>query len=467
MHAYRTLVATLLAVTMCLACSCGRRDAAAKARAIEAALKPLEEIQIPTGSRLNIAPAAVPMFRRLQAAELIRFADVPQGYWDNFATQTFMEGARPFRVLATQKLNDSALNPRWKAPSRTLDLSEETIVRTLEQSWNFYAQRELFLGITCFGGDVSVPNSDGACVHELNDRYPEYSALAKNGLIELADVNPNDLPPATVPYLPRNGVKHAARIALTPQGRRLATLDEKKGTATFVFGKYRVEKVTKNAPIAARAGVYRLVEGTHVLDLRPEFHNVWQQAGNPTYRERQFRSVFYYNETWPFNTATPQEVEALAKCRADPARASKCAPKWEVATASNRRYTAEDDGPRNGTFESSNVPQTVDELALQALGNNGDDSYTWRIRPAQLKVGDVLRDVDYKGLLATPGETFRLVLAKIDHHATDSPVAELATLLPGRLRCILKYSDFDKEWKVVALDVAPSDSEQWATENVR
>ena len=453
----------LFAFAIALVFSCDRHNADAKRRVIEAALKPLEQVEIPTGSRLNIGRNSVPLFRRFEAAGLIRIEDVPQGYWDNFASQTFMEGAKPLRVVATQKLNEVALNPRWKLSSQAAVLSEKTIARTLEDSWNFYAQREMFLGPICFGRDVSG-QSDGFCGHELNDDYPTYLALAMNGLIKLDEISPGNVLPSTDVNLPRVAVERVANLSLTAQGRRLASVDEKNSKATFVFGTYNVEQVTKNTPISSNHGDYRLVEGTYVFNLRPEFKKVWEQAGKPTIRERRFRAVFYYNEKYPLSeisAPTQQQLEFLARC-------TKCTPRWTVATASNGRYTAEDDGPRNGEFESANVPPTVDEIPLR--GTTGDDSYTWHLRVGELKVGEILRDEEYKGPLATPGETFRLVLAKIEHapvERTSAIPADVGDLLPGRLRCVLKYSDFDKAWKVVALDVSPADSEQWGSANVR
>jgi hypothetical protein len=404
------------------------------------------------------------MFRRLEAAGLIRIAEVPQDHWDNFAAQTFMQNSRPFQILATQKLNELALNPRWKPSANSPPLSQEIIARTLESSWDFYAQREIFLGANCFGRDTTGAQSDGVCAHELMSNYPKYLALATKGLINLEEIPLASLPPSTNPNLPRVDLERAARVSLTPEGRRLATVDEKNSTATFVFGRYHVDQITKNSPISSSHGVYRAVDGSYIFDLRPEFKDVWQQAGQPTYRERRFRAVFYYNEKWPLSedeTPSAQQREFLTRC-------TKCAPKWTVATASNGRYTAEDDGPRNGEFESANVPPTID--ALPTKGNTSDDSYNWHLRLGHLQVREVLRDEDYKGPLATPGETFRLVLAKIGvssaRDSSDIPT-DLSSLLPARLRCIVKYDDFNKEWKVVAIDVASAESERWATDSVR
>jgi hypothetical protein len=277
--------------------------------------------------------------------------------------------------------------------------------------------------------------------------YPKYQSLASKGLLLLEDAT---IPPAAYS---RAKLERAVRVSLTPAGERVATFDKKANTATFVFGTYKLEDVLVNAPIETSDGIYRLVEGTYVLDLRPEFADLWATLGWPAYRERRFRVIFTYKgQEWRDANGNPGM---------DP-------PKWHVATASNGRYSAEDMGPRTGAFESSNVPPT--EAALRSKGTGGDDRYTWRIHPADLKVGDVLRDDEYKGPLATPGESFRLVLASVQQTPPTGkgPIpADLAALLPSRLRAIVKYDQFNKSWTVVALDVGPADTDRWYSSNVR
>lgn len=104
-------------------------------------------------------------------------------------------------------------------------------------------------------------------------------------------------------------------------------------------------------------------------------------------------------------------------------------------------------------------------------GEAGDsDDYSWRIRVSQPELGEILRDEEYAGPLATPGETFRLVLAQIDNvlsSETPGVPSELLTLLPARLRSVVKYDEFKKEWTVVALDVGSPNSDTWNSSNVR
>jgi len=436
-------------VALAFVCSCGKYGAGPKRRAIEAAIKSREEIQIATGSRLNVGREAAKFFQRLEAAGLVRIGEVPQGFWDDFASRTFMEGTRPLQVFPTQKLNDLAANPKWKPRSQSIALTSDTITTDLESTWDYYARLKLFLGPICFGDATTFARSDGFCALELMSDYPQYSALEARGLITLNEISLADVPSSAIPsHLSHVSIQRAARVALTASGGQLAVMDAKNNTATFVFGTYKVEQITKNTPIASADGIYRLVEGTHRFDVRPELKNVWEKAGQSTYRERRFRAVYYYNE------------KGYPGC-------TNCSPKWEVATASNGRYTAKDVGPRNADFETANVQPTVDDLFAKAIG--GHDMYAWRVRLGELKLGELLRDEDYKGALATPGETFRLVLARIEPRPErDSAILpDLASLLPGRLRCVLKYSDFDKEWKVVAMDVAPADSEEWSSTTVR
>ncbi len=169
----------LLALALICFNSCGKHASAAKKSAIEAALKPFEEMAVPTGPHLNLGPDAAPMFRRLETAGLIKLSGVPQGYWDNFASGTFMGGARPFNVIPTQKLNDLALNPRWKAPTNGVVVNQKTFTDNLERSWNFYTQREVFLGPNCFGRSTSFAHpNNGYCAQELMTDYPMYSKSA-------------------------------------------------------------------------------------------------------------------------------------------------------------------------------------------------------------------------------------------------------------------------------------------------
>ena len=444
MHKRRLLLA--VAALVCFN-FCGKQDAAKKA-AIEAALKPFEELVIPTGPRLNLGRDAAPTFRQLEVAGLVRLTDVPQGYWDNFASSTFMEGARPFKVIPTQKLNDLASNPRWKTPTNGMALDQKTIIAELEGSWNFYTKRDVFLGPNCFGRSTSFAHPhNGYCAQELMTDFPIYSALANKGLITLTDISLADVPPTIISTFTTEKIQRVMKASLTPEGQKLANLDTKNSVATFVFATHKVEQISKNTPLPSSEGDYRLIEGTYVFNLKPEFADLWQTTGKPTYRERKVRVVYQYRD---------RRLEGCASCK----------PGWETAITPDGRYSAQDDGPRNGDYGSASVPATVDAV----LTKGRDDDYTWHVPVGRLKVSEILRDEEYKGILATPGETFRLVLAKIERIPPDGGAAipsELSSLSPGRLRSVLKYSDFNKQWQVVAIDVGPSDSDNWASANVK
>lgn len=441
---HRLLATSIPILAAILSCNGGDK---ARFIALEAALKPFSQIEISTGSNLNVGPNALPYLNRLKDAQLISIREVSQDYWGNFASRTFMEGAKPYSIQATKRLTDLALNPR-SAPTG-VELPDTTIRRDLEHGWNFYSSEVIYLGLNLLGNTTSFARAEGeppAALTLMSD-YPKYQALATKGLLLLQDAA---IPPAAYS---RAKLESAVRVSLTPSGERVATVDKNRDAATFVFGTYRVEDVAKNTPIETSDGIYRLVEGTHVFELKPEFADLWATLGLPAYRERRFRMIYTYKGDEQRDVAT--------------GAITMTSPRWTVAIASNGRYSAGDVGPRTGDFESSNVPQT--EAALRLKGTGSDDRYTWRIHPADLKLGDVLRDEEYKGPLATPGETFRLVLASIRPLPPDgngAVPADLAALLPGRLRAIMKYDEFKKSWIVIALDVGQADKDEWYSSNV-
>jgi hypothetical protein len=226
----------------------------------------------------------------------------------------------------------------------TIDLSNRTIVAMLESSWNYYVREPISLGPTYFGNTTSFGRyGESAYALELMSSYSRYQALVTKGLIRLAELSLDDAPTTLNGRSPE--IKWAATVSLTPAGAKLGTLDNKKSTVTFVLGTYHVEKIISNTIVETSEGNYRLVEGTHVLDVVPEFADVWAELGWRTYRERKFRVIFQYNTT-----------DALYK------HTGKA---WRVATASNGRFSAEDRGPRNGRFESANVPPTLDQLRVK------------------------------------------------------------------------------------------------------
>ena len=422
-----------------------RAQERARVRALDAALTPFSQIEITTGERVNVGPDVLPYLRRFETAQLITISEAGQDFWGGFATRTYMEGAKPYSIAPTQRLAQIALNPR-SAPAGGVDLPVAKIKEDMEYEWNFYAREVIYLGLNLLGNTTSFGRPDGtppAALTLMSD-YPKYEALARKGFLVLDEAS---IPPDAYS---RAKLDRAVRVSITPAGEKVANLDRKANTATFVFGTHRLEQVLVNSPIATSAGVYRLVEGTHVFDLNPIYADLYAQFGWPTYRERRFRKIYTY-KGYEMTDANGNR--------------STSAPSWRTARR-DENHSAYDLGPRDGPFESTDVPPT-----LRALREgSGDDRYTWRIHLADLKTGEVIRDEEYKGPLATPGETFRLVLASIQQVPATPKAAiskDLAGLLPGRLRSVLKYDPFTKNWKVVALDVGPSGSDTWYSSHVQ
>jgi hypothetical protein len=227
-----------------------------------------------------------------------------------------------------------------------IDLSNGAVIAILESSWNYYLSEKIFLGPTYFGNTTPF-GRHGDSLHALAliSDYPAYRALATKGLIKLDELSLTDAPPAAHPNGPRLEIVRAATVNLTPAGAKLGNVDNKTNTVTFVLGMYHVEKIMSNKTVATNEGNYRLVQGTHVLDIAQEFGDVWAELGWPTYRERRFRVIFKYDTT---NFLFKQTGQA-----------------WRVAPASNGRFTAQDTGPRNGDFTSANVPPTLDQLRVK------------------------------------------------------------------------------------------------------
>jgi hypothetical protein len=231
--------------------------------------------------------------------------------------------------------------PISKPKIATPALSNAAIIATLEPEWNYYVREPISLGPTYFGNTTSFGRyRESAYALELMSGYSRYQALATKGLIKLDEWSLDDAPTTVNGISPE--IKRAATVTLTPEGASVGKVDNKKNTVTFVLGTYHVEKIISNTIVQTNEGNYRLVEGTHVLDVVPEFADVWAELGWRTYRERKFRVIFQYDTT-----------DDLYK---DTGKA------WRVATASNGRFNAQDRGPRNGGFESANVPPTLEQL---------------------------------------------------------------------------------------------------------
>lgn len=102
---------------------------------------------------------------------------------------------------------------------------------------------------------------------------------------------------------------------------------------------------------------------------------------------------------------------------------------------------------------------------------DSNDRFRVRVRVRQAKMDKILTDEEYKGPLAAPGEKHRLILGTFRN--TPSSAAAVVGLgfatqeeILLRFRCVVKYSEFKKEWSVVAFDMGSINPEQWFTSRV-
>lgn len=242
-------------------------------------------------------------------------------------------------MIISLSLNCGGDRNKQAETSATTD-TDKTFATILEEKWNYYLRKEMFLGPTYFGNTTSFGRNRGA-LHALAlmSDYPTYRALATKGLITLGELNLADAPDGVFADSATK-IERAATVSLTDLGAKAGTMDKNANTVTFVLGTYRIERLTLNEAVSTSHGTFRLVEGTHVLNVEPEFSDVWAELGWSTIRALRFRVVFQYADK--LSGKTGQE--------------------WRVANASNGRFSAMDTGPRDGNFESENVPPTLDQL---------------------------------------------------------------------------------------------------------
>lgn len=100
-----------------------------------------------------------------------------------------------------------------------------------------------------------------------------------------------------------------------------------------------------------------------------------------------------------------------------------------------------------------------------------DPNEVLSVRISEPKMDRIIKADDYKGPLATPGEKHQLILGLFRSIPTPAAAVvgpDLVRLADRfRFRCVVKYSEFNKQWSVVALDVGSIDPEQWGTANVK
>ncbi len=255
------------------------------------------------------------------------------------------KGAGPLTIAAVEALLlNTALGSRPNKISATTD-SSGAFISLLEQNWNWQSHWRVFLGPTYFGTATSFGRGAmGALRYSLAETsdYPVFRALASKGLITLSKASIADAPTSLAPGV-NIKIDYGAIVTLTQAGGRSGKVDEKEHNVIFAFGTYGVEKITSNTRFRISEYDYRLVEGTYVLNIAPEFDDVWGERGWPRHRDFQFRALFK---------------------KYDSAES-----KWEIADASaGHGERAMDTGPRGGNFESEKVPQTLNQLRMTQSG---------------------------------------------------------------------------------------------------
>ena len=210
------------------------------------------------------------------------------------------------------------------------NLRDGTAKSVLQEAWK-EELRVFKLGSIQFRrGNSSGPGYD------MLSSYPRYRALANKGLLKLE--NDRDLSGNFTGWndffaLTQSGVQRTSTVVLTPEGAKIGTVHQVANTegkfVTFIFGGYRIEKIVSNEAVDMNGDKYRVVLGTHVFEVRPEFLDVMTQAGEPTFRDRRFRALLKYDA---FDS------------------------KWKLQIS--------DVGPRDVDFQSQNVPTRLAQLRL-------------------------------------------------------------------------------------------------------
>lgn len=284
---------------------------------------------IDSSGKFAINPQYVLAESFVQGLALVRGENGREGYVDQSGKYVWQEEAVENEKPLTLTVARNELSPD------TADyLSTGNVIAILESSWNYYLRTTIYLGPNYFGNTTTF-GKHGHALHALalDSDYSTYRALAKKGLITLDELSVSDAPPAVFSTGAR--IERAATVALTKAGARMGAVDTSANTVTFTLGTYRVSGLLSNIPVDTDRGSYRIVQGTHVLEIRPWFAAAWAELGWPTHRDRRFRAVLKY----------------------DPAES-----KWGQRDASNDRYMHVDIGPYDGEFESAYVPATISQL---------------------------------------------------------------------------------------------------------
>jgi hypothetical protein len=180
---------------------------------------------------------------------------------------------------------------------RPPSLADTTAAAIIQERWNEAAAVPINLG------PVQFRQANSSATHAQTSEYPTYQAVARMKLINLendrdvfANLSERDF------FRTQAGVQQALRVSLTPAGEKLATLHNVKNsnlrTATFQCGEYRVEKIISNKPLqmdGEKYEKYRVVLGTRVFELKPEFREVCLDHGESQARTRHFRALLKHD----------------------------------------------------------------------------------------------------------------------------------------------------------------------------
>jgi hypothetical protein len=121
-------------------------------------------------------------------------------------------------------------------------------------------------------------------------------------------------------------------------------------------------------------------------------------------------------------------------------------------------------------FEVTATPKLL-AVAVAASDPNASVKVL-KVKVQEDKMDKVVTEEEYKGPLATPGEKHVLLLGLFRMVPTSAAKVlgsdfTLQEEQPFRFRCVLTYSEFKKEWSVVAIDAGTVNPEQWLTNNVK
>jgi hypothetical protein len=122
-------------------------------------------------------------------------------------------------------------------------------------------------------------------------------------------------------------------------------------------------------------------------------------------------------------------------------------------------------------FEVTATPRLLG-VAIVGTGSPKGAVQVLRVDVLESKIDKVVTEEEYKGPLATPGEKHYIILGLYRMIPTSAARVVGSGLAiqdeaQFRFRCVVRYSEFKKEWGVVAIDAGSVTPEQWFTSNVK